>query len=71
MANRRLLTLIGDERSVGPKPTTLGHSQIAITSDLYAHTYDAARQRIADRMDMLLNPVATLVAPSAALSKPN
>ena len=49
---------------------TLGHSQISITSDLYGHQYNAAKQRTADRMDDAMAPRIP-VAPLATLSKPN
>ncbi len=53
---------------------TLGHSQIKLTSDLYGHMYDAAKQRTADRMDEAMaprSPVAPRVAPLNGISKPN
>jgi hypothetical protein len=33
---------------------TLGHSQIALTANLYGHLYAERRQEIADRMDAVL-----------------
>ena len=43
---------------------TLGHSDIRITLNLYAHLYPEAAQQVADRMDEILVPVAPDVAPT-------
>jgi integrase len=34
----------------------LGHSQLATTSDLYAHIFPAAHRDAADLMDQILSP---------------
>ena len=40
----------------------LGHSQIAVTMNTYSHVIPAMKQETANRMDAILNPVATSVA---------
>jgi integrase len=49
----------------------LGHSDIRVTMNLYAHLYPEAKREAADRMDALLSPVAQFVAQSAEITKPN
>jgi integrase len=52
----------------------LGHSQIALTADLYGHAYTSVLRGTVDRVGSLLapqNPVAPQLAPLAATSKPN
>ncbi len=41
---------------------TLGHSQISLTMNTYSHVIPAMRKDVADKMDTILNAVATTVA---------
>jgi len=50
---------------------TLGHSDIRLTMNLYAHLFPEAKREIAERMDAVLAPVAPSVAPEAATRKPS
>ena len=43
----------------------LGHSQIAVTMNLYAHVIPAMRKEVADQMDAIFAPVATKSEPVA------
>jgi integrase len=49
----------------------LGHSDIRITMNLYAHLYPEAKREAADRMDAILKPVATSLATLGDFTKPN
>src|SRR5262249_54051549 len=52
----------------------LGHSQIALTANLYGHAYTSVLQSTVDRVGEFLapqTPVAPLVAPSEAKPRPN
>ena len=52
----------------------LGHSQIGITMNLYAHVLPAMQKETAARMDAILtppSPVATTVATTAAPGRVN
>jgi integrase len=49
----------------------LGHSQIAVTMNTYSHVIPAMQREIANRMDDILNPVASSVASSASGPKLN
>ena len=43
----------------------LGHSQISLTMDTYAHVVPTMRREVAAKMDEVFDPVATSVATSA------
>jgi integrase len=49
----------------------LGHSQIAVTMNTYSHVIPSMKSEVASRMDEILNPVATSVATSGEIPKPN
>jgi hypothetical protein len=51
----------------------LGHSQIAITMNLYSHVMPTMRAEVASRMDEILTrkPVAARVAATAEYDKVN
>jgi len=52
----------------------LGHSQIALTANLYGHAYTSVLQTTMDRVGSLLaplNPVAPQVAPQGDKRRPN
>ena len=52
----------------------LGHSQIAITMNLYAHVIPAMQKEVAARMDAILappTPVATTAATKPISERPN
>ena len=52
---------------------TLGHSQISLTMDTYAHVVPSMRREVAAKMDEIFDPLATSVAtpPSpSAFSEP-
>jgi integrase len=40
----------------------LGHSQISVTMNTYSHVIPAMQREVAERMNEILNPVATVVA---------
>ncbi len=44
----------------------LGHSQIALTANLYGHAYTSVLQETVDRVGSLLAPSQSPVAPSVA-----
>jgi integrase len=43
----------------------LGHSQIALTANLYGHAFMVAKREVVSRVDAALNPMAPSVAPLA------
>ncbi|MGO9258910.1 MAG: tyrosine-type recombinase/integrase [Bryobacteraceae bacterium] len=49
----------------------LGHSQIAITMNIYSHVVPALRKDAADKMEAVLNPPKTGVATSVATKPPS
>lgn len=49
----------------------LGHSSVAFTLQIYGHLLEEAKKETAAKMDAALAPVATRVATSVGLSKPN
>ncbi|MGA1996873.1 MAG: site-specific integrase, partial [Bryobacteraceae bacterium] len=49
----------------------LGHSQIAVTMNIYSHVVPALRKEAADQMDAALKPVANRVANISSVVKPN
>jgi integrase len=47
----------------------LGHSQLATTSDLYAHIFPAAHRDAADLMDEILTRTSSVGLPISYLSR--
>lgn len=50
---------------------SLGHSQISVTMNTYSHVIPAMQKEVANRMDEILNSVATPVATPIESGKPN
>jgi integrase len=49
----------------------LGHSQISVTMNTYSHVIPVMQREVADRMNEILNPVATVVATGHASVRAN
>jgi integrase len=46
----------------------LGHSQIALTANLYGHAFMVSKREVVSRVDAALNPVAPSTAPSETIN---
>jgi site-specific recombinase XerD len=44
----------------------LGHSSVAFTLQVYGHLFEEAKRETADKMDSVLDPVASSVASTAS-----
>jgi integrase len=49
----------------------LGHSDFATTMNIYSHVIPAVQKELADRMDAILAPVASNLASTEILKRPN
>ena len=54
--------LIGHGATLHEVKEILGHSQIALTANLYGHAYLAAKREVVARVDAMLNPDSSFVA---------